>query len=172
MSLSVGTRNLKFMQRAAAAKAQAEGKVAEAVPELPKGVDQAEEDAKWVLPRRAAAAAAAAGSVAAGNAEAGPSRPKVSFVASYLPFVAEETFNPGRRAFGGFTAKDDDDGADDGEEDGDGAGTSDGGEEEDDGDQPMTARKGKSASAVKPTGTPIGSDNSKAKVSARPLAPS
>lgn len=108
MSLSVGTLNLKFMQRAAAAKVRDESAstgspapAPAAPPPLPKGTDQAEEDAKWFLPSRRAAPAAQAASTS--TAGAGPSRPRVNFVASYLPFVADEA--PGRRAFGGFGEK-------------------------------------------------------------------
>ncbi|WOO81463.1 uncharacterized protein LOC62_03G004985 [Vanrija pseudolonga] len=123
MSLSVGTLNLKFMQRAAAAKARDESVAAggspapapAAPPPLPKGTDQAEEDAKWFLPSRRAAPAVPASTSTAG---AGPSRPRVNFVASYLPFVADEA--PGRRAFGGFgdKPKEEDEEAEDSDEEG------------------------------------------------------
>lgn len=127
MSLSVGTLNLKFMQRAAAQKAVASGTAAPAVVELPKGVDKAEEEAKWVLPARSrpatskTAASATTKPSSSTASEAGPSRPKVQFVASYMPFVEDPVgaasgsavSGGGRRAFGGWgdkpAAADDDD---------------------------------------------------------------
>lgn len=125
MVLSTGTLNLKFMQRAAARAAKDEPSApatpsasASAVPSTPASpapsapskaatpasapaatpapaapAQDDEAGAKWVLPRR--------------NAEAGPgpsTRPRVQFVASYLPFLEDEDAPsgraPGRMSFG------------------------------------------------------------------------
>ncbi|CAK9779942.1 unnamed protein product [Cutaneotrichosporon oleaginosum] len=129
MVLSTGTLNLKFMQRAAARAAKAEplapatsgsvsapaasapstpaspapasitpSQAATPIPAMSTPIPAAPADdeagAKWVLPRR--------------NAEAGPgpsTRPRVQFVASYLPFLEDEDDGPtgmasGRMAFG------------------------------------------------------------------------
>lgn len=91
MSLSSGTLNLKFMQRAAA-RSGAPAAVAEPTGPI------VEDANKWVLPRR-------------GNAEAGPSKPRVQFVASYMPFLeageaeGADGGDGGRRSFGGFGRK-------------------------------------------------------------------
>lgn len=139
MALSTGTLNLKFMQRAAVAAARAAksepaarpstsvsaaasttGSPLPASPAPPAPATPAPESAtavpdddaaaKWVLPRHS-------------NAEAGPStRPRVQFVASYMPFLEDEDSNtgmsPGRLSFGIVSAEpaetqaggDDDDG--------------------------------------------------------------
>lgn len=117
MSLSSGTLNLKFMQRAKA-RAQASpsststpassaaATPAPSTPSAPTPAQAAEaaaEAEKWTLPSR----------FKRPNATAGPSRPKVSFVGSYLPFVEEAESSGGRRTFGAPKAKPE---ADDGEE--------------------------------------------------------
>lgn len=96
MSLSSGTLNLKFMQRAAA-RSGAPNSPAAAAPSSA-GATESEDANKWVLPRRK-------------NAEAGPSKPRVQFVASYMPFLeageaeGAEGGDGGRRSFGGFGKK-------------------------------------------------------------------
>ncbi|BEI84394.1 hypothetical protein CcaverHIS002_0409980 [Cutaneotrichosporon cavernicola] len=121
MVLSTGTLNLKFMQRAAARAAKTEaptstaspvpasaGPSASTTPATPASpapsvatpvpapaqpatpVLEDDAEAKWFLPRR--------------NAEAGPStRPRVQFVASYLPFLQDDESTgaaSGRMSFG------------------------------------------------------------------------
>ncbi|KAL7420999.1 hypothetical protein Q5752_003883 [Cryptotrichosporon argae] len=120
MSLSVGTLNLKFMQRAAQRSAQP------APPPLPKAVDVAEEAAKWVLPRASTSRTAARSSPSAalgikdedeGNAGTGAGRagPSVVVESSWAPFVGAA----GRMVFGDY-GKDEAEGANGaGEEDGD-----------------------------------------------------
>lgn len=99
MSLSSGTLNLKFMQRAKARAAvspsAAPSSTPTPAPPTPSAPTPAQAEAiaaeseKWTLPSRFKP-----------NAEAGPSRPKVTFVGSYLPFVEEAENSGGRRTFG------------------------------------------------------------------------
>jgi hypothetical protein len=128
MSLSVGTLNLKFMQRGAA-------KSGAAIPEaVPRGVLAAEQEARWVLPRRTGANASASTSERKpgidasvdGSAPAGPSRAggvggvTVSYESSYVPFITE-TGGGGRMRFGGFgQAEEQPEGEGEGEGDDDG----------------------------------------------------
>lgn len=109
MSLSSGTLNLKFMQRAKARQQPSPSTPGSAsatptptpnVPSAPTPAQAAEaaaEAEKWTLPSRFKGTRP--------NAAAGPSRPKVSFVGSYLPFVEEAEASGGRRTFGAVKAK-------------------------------------------------------------------
>ncbi|KAK4687686.1 hypothetical protein P7C73_g2425, partial [Tremellales sp. Uapishka_1] len=125
MSLSTGTLNLKFMQRAAAKAPPATGTSSSHEP-----VVLVEDEAKWVLPK-------------AGSTSAGPGPPeadsRVSFETSYLPFLEREaegsSSGPGRRAFGGFGAVVIDE---HGEEDGEGEGN-----DNDEMERPRGKAKGK-----------------------------
>lgn len=128
MSLSVGTLNLKFMQRGAA-------KSGAAIPEaLPRGVLAAEQEARWVLPRRTGANASAStselkpgvgASVPVDGSGAGPSRVggvRVSYESSYVPFISPGG-GGGRMKFGGFGQAEEQpeaEGKGEGEEDDDG----------------------------------------------------
>lgn len=124
MSLSSGTLNLKFMQRAKARQqatpstpGSAASTPAPTTPSAPsaptpaQAAEAAAEAEKWTLPSRFKGTRP--------NAAAGPSRPKVSFVGSYLPFVEEAEVSGGRRTFGAVKTKaaDEDDEEEDDEED-------------------------------------------------------
>lgn len=109
MSLSSGTLNLKFMQRAKARQqastptSAATSGAATPTPSAPsaptpaQAAEAAAEAEKWTLPSRFKGTRP--------NAAAGPSRPKVSFVGSYLPFVEEAESSGGRRTFGAVKSK-------------------------------------------------------------------
>lgn len=122
MSLSSGTLNLKFMQRAKARQqttpstpGSAASTPAPTTPSAPsaptpaQAAEAAAEAEKWTLPSRFRGTRP--------KAAAGPSRPKVSFVGSYLPFVEEAESSGGRRTFGAVKSKAADDEDDDEEED-------------------------------------------------------
>lgn len=80
MSLSKGTRGLKFMQRAAAIQ----GKPVEA--DEPRKLNPGEEDAQWILSHASVAAATGAAAGGSGRSKGKPAV-RVSYVQSYLPFI-------------------------------------------------------------------------------------
>lgn len=125
MSLSTGTLNLKFMQRAAARAVKSEptrpspsASAGTSIPGSPAPAQAPPTPAAVSTPAREATTTAATikaedeAEAAAkwvlprrSNAEAGPStRPRVEFVASYMPFLEDDesgsTMAPGRLTFG------------------------------------------------------------------------